>query len=93
MAVSGWEINTNAGYYAAFDGSFCRECWSKQSDKFIVGFVGSFDKRKGILRLEKAVDKLDDVYFICAGKGDLVPTSKKCLFANTVNNDKLIQTV
>jgi hypothetical protein len=30
----GCVINTNAGYYAAFDGSFCRECWSKQSDKF-----------------------------------------------------------
>jgi hypothetical protein len=30
----GCVINTNAGYYAAFDGGFCRECWSKQSDRF-----------------------------------------------------------
>lgn len=30
----GCMINTNAGYYAAFDGSFCIECWSKQSERF-----------------------------------------------------------
>ena len=30
----GCMININAGYYAAFDGSFCRECWSKQSEMF-----------------------------------------------------------
>lgn len=27
-------INTDAGYYAAFDGGFCRKCWSKQSERF-----------------------------------------------------------
>ena len=30
----GCVINTNAGYYTAFDGGFCRECWSKQSERF-----------------------------------------------------------
>lgn len=55
-------------------------------DKFIVSFVGSFDERKGIKRLEEAVDRLDDVYFICAGKGKLSPSSKKCLFAGEVDN-------
>lgn len=30
----GCVINTDAGYYAAFDGGFCRKCWIKQSDKF-----------------------------------------------------------
>lgn len=30
----GCVINTDSGYYAAFDGSFCRECFIKQSDRF-----------------------------------------------------------
>lgn len=30
----GCVINTNAVYYSSFNGSFCRECLIKQSDKF-----------------------------------------------------------
>ena len=58
-------------------------------DKFIVGFCGSFDSRKGVLRLQQAVDQLEDVYFACAGKGKLIPTSDKCLWAEPVNNNEL----
>lgn len=58
-------------------------------DKFIVGFVGSFDNRKGINRLEAAVDKLDDVYMICAGKGKMTPQNEKCLWKEPVNNEDL----
>lgn len=59
------------------------------NNDFIVGFCGNFDERKGILRLEAAVDQIDNVYFACAGKGDLIPKSKKCLLKEPVNNDKL----
>lgn len=61
-------------------------------DKFIVGFCGSFDDRKGILRLEKAIDMIDDndIVFACAGKGKLIPTSDKCIFKDTVNNNDLV---
>lgn len=58
-------------------------------DAFIVGFCGSFDERKGILRLQAAVDDMNDVFFACAGKGKLVPSSKKCLYAKPVNNEDL----
>lgn len=58
-------------------------------DSYIVGMVGSFDERKGILRLQAAVDKLDGVSFICAGKGNLQPTSRKCLFAKPVSNHEM----
>ncbi|MBQ7115692.1 MAG: glycosyltransferase [Clostridia bacterium] len=61
--------------------------WDK--DKFIVGYCGSFDDRKGILRLEKAVDGMDDVYFACAGKGSLMPTSEKCIMAKSIDNAEL----
>ena len=60
------------------------------SDKFIVGFCGSFDERKGILRLQEAVDKIDGVYFACAGNGELMPTSKKCILKTPINNDELV---
>ena len=60
------------------------------SDKFIVGFVGSYDERKGILRVQQAVDQLDEVVFACAGKGTLIPSSEKCIFKDAVNNSDLV---
>ena len=61
--------------------------WDKES--FIVGFCGSFDERKGILRLQEAVDSIEGVQFACAGKGKQIPTSSKCIFSKPVNNDEL----
>lgn len=58
-------------------------------DAFIVGMVGSFDERKGTLRIQEACNSLDGVFFACAGKGKDVPTSKKCLWAKPVNNEEL----
>lgn len=60
------------------------------NEKFICGFCGSFDNRKGVLRLEEAVKNLNDVYFACAGKGKQVPTSSKCIFKGPVNNNELV---
>lgn len=68
----------------------CRNRFGLPKDKFIVGFVGSFDERKGIMRLQKAVDNIPEVYFIAAGKGKLQPTSKKCLFFGEVDNNDLV---
>lgn len=61
-----------------------REYMGWDQDKFIVGFAGSFDERKGTLRLQAACEKLEDVYFACAGKGELTPTSSKCVWAKPV---------
>lgn len=66
-----------------------RKKFNFPEDKFIVGFCGSFDDRKGILRLQEAVDQIEDAYFACAGKGNLVPTSEKCIWAKPVNNEEL----
>lgn len=57
-------------------------------DAFIVGFVGSFDDRKGILRVQEAADRLG-VKFACAGKGALNPTSENCIHAKPVMHDDL----
>lgn len=66
-----------------------RQRFGWPEDAFIAGFCGSFDERKGILRLQEAVDQIPDAYFVCAGKGKLMPTSEKCLWAKPVNNDEL----
>ncbi len=66
-----------------------RQMFGLPQESFIVSFVGSFDDRKGIKRLEQAIEGLDNVYFISAGKGKLNPTSSKCLFSGTVDNNLL----
>lgn len=66
-----------------------REKFALPQDRFIVAFVGIFDERKGIQRLMEAVDQLEGVYAICAGKGRLAPKSKKCLYCASVNNEDL----
>lgn len=75
--------------FVKYDKSESREKMGFPDDKFIVGFCGSFDERKGILRLEKAIEELDDIYMVAAGKGKLLPSSSKCIFAEPVNNENL----
>ena len=57
---------------------------------FIVGFAGSFDDRKGILRLQAAVEKCSDVYFAVAGKGELAPSGDRCIWAKPVLHSDLV---
>ncbi len=62
------------------------------NDKFIVGFCGSFDDRKGILRLESAIDSIeeDNIVLAAVGSGDKRPNSKKCIFKKPLNHEDLI---
>lgn len=71
------------------DKAEARKKFRLPEDKFIAGFCGSFDERKGILRLQEAVEQLDNVYFVCAGKGKLKPDSSRCLWSEPVNNNDL----
>lgn len=71
------------------DRNEAREHMGWDKDKFIVGYAGSFDDRKGILRLEAACDKLENVFFACAGKGELLPSSHKCIWAKPVLHNDL----
>lgn len=73
------------------DKNIARDKFNLPRDKFIVGFCGSFDDRKGILRLEKAIDSIDDQNIVLAacGKGELMPTSKKLVWNGPINHEEL----
>lgn len=73
------------------DKNIARDKFNLPRDKFIVGFCGSFDDRKGILRLEKAIDSIDDQNIVLAacGKGELMPTSKKIVWNGPINHEEL----
>lgn len=75
-------------FYAA-DRTQARAHFGFPQDAFVVGFVGSFDERKGVLRLQEAADRLG-VKFACAGKGAQLPGSRNCLYAKPVKHDELV---
>jgi len=74
------------------DKKIARKHFGWDMDKFIVGFCGSFDERKGINRLDQAIDEIKDnnIVFACAGKGKIQPKSEKCIFNKPVNNNDLV---
>lgn len=72
------------------DKSLAREKMGFDQDEFIVGFVGSFDNRKGVLRLNDAAEQIEGIKFACAGKGALTPDSPKCIWKDPVNHENLV---
>ena len=71
------------------DKNLARSKWNIDPNDFIVAFVGSFDERKGINRLSDAVDRVEGVKVICAGKGALEPKTDKCVFKGPVLHSEL----
>ena len=67
----------------------CRHRLGLSTDKFIVGFVGGFIERKGVKRLLAAVNELDDVYLVYAGRGDVPPSGEKVLFCKAMKHDDI----
>lgn len=81
----------NPKIFYSMERNEARKRFNFSQDEFIVGFVGSFDDRKGILRLQKAIDNLENVKFACAGKGPLQPDSNNCIFCEPVLHSELVQ--
>ena len=65
----------------------CRRKFNLPFDKFIVGFVGGFEPRKGDKRLLEAVNQLTDTYVAFAGRGENPPSGDKVLFCNALEHD------
>ena len=83
----------NKDRFYKMDKKNARNHFGWNNHDFIVGFCGSFDDRKGVLRLEKAINLINDdktIKFACAGKGKDMPTSKKCILKEPINNNELV---
>lgn len=75
-----------------------RECRNKLSipeDKFVVAFVGWYSNRKGVSRVAKAIESIEDndVYSLFIGTkqnaSDVEPTCKNILFKGTLPHDEI----
>ncbi|MBD8589474.1 glycosyltransferase family 4 protein [Peribacillus simplex] len=56
-------------------------------DKFIVAFVGHFNDRKGVMRLDKAISNIPEAYVAYAGDGELIPNSPNIIHNGNVAPD------
>lgn len=70
----------NMEEYYPRDKEFSRKKFGFDSEDFIVGFVGGFNHRKGVLRIDKAVGDIAGIKLAFAGKGDLNPESDNIVF-------------
>ena len=55
--------------------------WKKNknfSNQFVISFIGDFNDRKGVFRLLKAVENLNDIKLILIGKGEFINNEKIC---------------
>ena len=67
-----------------------RKKFNIHQDDFIVCFIGSFDHRKGILRLDEALKILNlDIKVIYIGEGDLEPNYKSILFKGSLKHTEI----
>jgi len=61
------------------------------ADDFIVSFMGSFDQRKGILRLSEAAKQVDQTKAIYIGSGELKPTGDEIVFIGKLPHDQICE--
>lgn len=60
------------------------------SDVFIIAFSGRFIESKGICELCEALNRLDDVYSLFMGNGEIKPNCQRILFCGKVPNDEMV---
>lgn len=67
----------------------CRLSLGFPIDKFIVAFTGSFIARKGIDKVENAINSIDDIYAIFIGTGAYDINCRNILFEGRVKNEEM----
>jgi glycosyltransferase involved in cell wall biosynthesis len=60
-----------------------------KEDDFIVSFMGSFDERKGVMRLSAAMKQVNLAKVIYIGSGELMPIGDEILFAGRLSHDQV----
>lgn len=62
-----------------------------KEDDFIVSFMGSFDERKGVMRLSAAMKQVNLAKVIYIGSGELMPIGDEILFAGRLSHDQVCE--
>lgn len=66
-----------------------RKLYHIPEEAFVVSFVGQFSERKGILRLLEAINCLENVYLVSAGKGPQKPEGERVLFCRSIASEEV----
>ncbi|HWQ89325.1 MAG TPA: glycosyltransferase family 4 protein [Desulfitobacteriaceae bacterium] len=75
--------------YYPRDKAEARKKFGFPQDAFIVAFVGQFSERKGVLRVAEALDGLEGVSVIYAGKGEQTPNNSNILHCGLVKPEEI----
>ncbi|MEJ6951754.1 glycosyltransferase family 4 protein [Natronospora cellulosivora (SeqCode)] len=68
-----------------------REKLGFKKKDFIVAYTGSFNHRKGVLRLSEALNKVGNVKSVFIGSGELDPEVKGILFKGSLSHDEIVK--
>lgn len=79
----------NVERFHKMDRAACREELGMPQDAFIVAFTGSFIERKGVLKVSRAIDKIDGAYGVFIGVGEQTPNCRNILHCGRVKNEVL----
>jgi len=71
------------------DMKLSRKLFELNDDHFIFSFVGQLIERKGIINLLKALDRVNNVYLIIAGKGSEKVKHDRVLYCDTVSSKQM----
>lgn len=80
----------NSNYFYPINRETARKKLGYKEDDFIVAFTGSFNHRKGVLRLSRAIQKIRNVKAIYIGSGDLTPKGDGILFVGRLPHDQIV---
>lgn len=81
----------NSERFYKLDKAECRQELGFPEDKFIIAFTGTFIDRKGVKKVAKVVDSIDDVYAIFIGTGPNEPNCRNILFKGRVKNEEMVK--
>lgn len=79
----------NSDRFKKYEKEKAREYLGLPKNEVLVGFVGAFNDRKGVLRVCEAMDRVKGAKLICAGKGEQKPYGDNCIFAKSLKPEEI----
>ena len=82
----------NSTLFRLMDKEECRRILGVKPEAFVISYVGWFDERKGIKRVEKALSTVDDkdpIYSIFIGSGTMQPKITNVIFKGKLMHEEI----